>query len=505
MAVRHVIWSTGQSNSLGANPCETGADIAAIQHWKDELGVTVTPALAALKGAASGGTGSDYTFGRLLRARGYQLVMATIGRGSTAANAFIPGGAYYAAMVTSMTNAWAAIKAAYPGDNFVHHHYMDQGEYEARYGYPAPSGPEQAVINAWGANTENRHQTLQTIVGAPVARYVVCTNYQLTNQNDAAAFRAQQDAAAAVGTGDARRSIKRDASAGVTYENPDGLHPNTAGYVTVGQIRAAAFIEINPMGTLTTFARTSLLAHARNKAAYSAAATHYFHLKAGGAYVSQSGTGYAPIAKTNNATNWPNASGRAKANGTAVTWASPTGNWGNVNEVEVTDSATPGGGNILASDTFTAVPVGNTAGAGGSDTGPFSIGVGSFTITAATNVSTGGFADSVVHSLLNLMFGAAAYSAPVTTYGSYWAGDPAGAGAQAGSRVAITQATAWGTAAAGLISTSADVTLAHQGTGTYWAEHDASSGGNLLYSAPRPSTVGAGGTITAGQLQTQIT
>jgi hypothetical protein len=504
MAVRHIVWRTGQSNTLGANQGEAGPDLATVPFWKDEIGITASPVLGPLLGSASGGTGADYTIGRLLYAAGYRPIIATISRGATFANAWIPGGAWYAQMVASMTAAWAAIRAAYPGDTFVHHHVMDQGEAEARYGYPAPTGPEQAIINAWGANTENRHQTLQTIVGAPISRYVIPVNYTMTNQNDPASFRVAQEAAAVVGTGDTRRSIKRDASLGVAYEG-DGVHPTgPAGYTKYGELFVAAFKAINPMGTLTTFARTSLLAHARNKVAYVAAATHYFHLKAGGAYVSQSGTGYAPLSRTNNATNWPNASGRAKANGVALTWASPTGNWGNVDEVEVTDSATPGAGNILASDTFTAVPVGNTAGPGSSDTGPFAIGIGSLTITAPSHVGAGGFADSVVHSLLNLMFGGAAYSAPATTYGCYFAGDPAGAGTQAGSRVAITQASTWGTAAAGLIATQADLTLAHQGTGTYWAEFDASSSGNLLYCAPRPGTVGAGGTILAGQLQTQI-
>lgn len=503
MALRHVLWQTGpsQSNGWGVNPGETGPDLAAVPYWDTLIGTSSSVALGPLKGAAGGGHGKDYTVGRALYARGYRPIYVNISRGSSFSNQWIPpSGLYYANMIAEVVAAWAAIRAAYPGDVFVHHHISDQGEAEARYGFPAPDAAEIAVINAWASNYAATHAALESTIGAPMQRWVIQTNSLIDNKVLPGVLEALQLSAAQ----DALHLINRNPDQGVAYES-DGVHMTTAGYIRTGEIFAAQFIQANPMGTLTTFARTSLLAHARNKAAYSAAATHYFHLKVGGSYVSQSGTGYAPLSRTNNTTNWPNAAARVKSNGVALTWASPSGNWGSVDGIEVTDSATPGGGNILASDTFTAVPVGNTAGPGSTDTGPFSIGVGSFTITAASHVSVGGFVDSVVHSLLNLMFGAVAYSAPVTTYGSYWAGDPAGAGAQAGSRVALTQASVWGTAAAGLISSAADVTLAHQGTGTYWAEHDASSSGNLLYCAPRPGTVGAAGTILTGQLQTQLT
>ena len=40
-----------------------------------------------------------------------------------------------------------------------------------------------------------------------------------------------------------------------------------------------------------------------------------------------SGGSYARVQKTNNATNWPSASGGAKSNGTAITFPTATGDW----------------------------------------------------------------------------------------------------------------------------------------------------------------------------------
>lgn len=298
---------------------------------------------------------------------------------------------------------------------------------------------------------------------------------------------------------------------GPTYWGSDIVHFNAAG----SQVQAEALVNNvlialvtalrgAAMGTLSTYAKNALVDHFRNKATHSPAATHYYHLYAGG--VAVSGNGYSALSKTNNTTTYSNASSRNKTNGVDLTWPSPSGgNWGNVDEVRITDNATAGAGNELARDTFTAVPVGTTAGPGGTDTGPFSIPAGFLNISAGTPVATGGLADSVADGLLDLMFGATAYTQLVTTYGSYWAGDPQGGGAQAGSRVALTQATKWGAASGGVAVTASDTALTQQLTGTYWAEHDASVAGNLLLSTPRPAAVGANGTIVAGSLKTTLT
>jgi len=259
------------------------------------------------------------------------------------------------------------------------------------------------------------------------------------------------------------------------------------------------------MGTLSPYSANAAINHVRNKATHTPAATHYLHLYASGS-VPISGNGYAVVSKTNNTTTWADEAARVKASGVAWTFPSPTGNWLDVVEWRLTDSATEGAGNLLASDTHDPITVGTTNGPGSTPTGPISYAIGDITITAATNVSVGGFVDSVVHGLLNLLFGGTAYSQLATVHGSYWAGDPEELGsAIAGGSVSITQATAWGSATAGVAVTIADITLADQATGTYWAEHDDADGaGNLLFTAPRPNTVGVGGVIYAGQLRTQI-
>ena len=65
---------------------------------------------------------------------------------------------------------------------------------------------------------------------------------------------------------------------------------------------------------------------------------------AGGA-VEVSGGNYSRATVTNNATNWPAASGGAKANGTAITFPTPSANWGTVVAFAIVDAAT--NGNIL--------------------------------------------------------------------------------------------------------------------------------------------------------------
>ena len=58
-----------------------------------------------------------------------------------------------------------------------------------------------------------------------------------------------------------------------------------------------------------------------------------------------SGGSYARVAVTNNATNWPAASGGSKANGTAITFPEATANWGTVVAFGLFDAAN--GGNLL--------------------------------------------------------------------------------------------------------------------------------------------------------------
>lgn len=54
------------------------------------------------------------------------------------------------------------------------------------------------------------------------------------------------------------------------------------------------------------------------------------------------GGGYARVALTNNAANWPAAALRQKANAAAITFASATALWGTVNSIGVFAAATGG-------------------------------------------------------------------------------------------------------------------------------------------------------------------
>lgn len=80
------------------------------------------------------------------------------------------------------------------------------------------------------------------------------------------------------------------------------------------------------------------------------------------------GTGsYARAIVTNNSTNFPNAAGGTKSNGTEITFPTATADWGNILGMVVFDAAS--GGNALLHFTF-AVPRSILNG----DTAKFSVG-----------------------------------------------------------------------------------------------------------------------------------
>lgn len=492
MAVRDVFYMGGQSNSGGASAGETGSDLATVPFWKDEVSVTVTPALGSLLGAAGGGTGCAYTFGRLLLTAGFRPIIWNIYRGSTAANAWAPGGAYYDELVASLEAALAATQSAHSGDTFRFHMLWDQGEYEARYGYPSPSGPEQAIIDAWPTNVGLVREAFEDVVGASASLIIVGTNYQLDDQNNAAAFRVLQQAAGH------DMFVTRDEADGVTYAGTDGLHPNTAGYVQYGERLAPAVAAyLAGLGSLSVDTRDAMIDHLRDKAALTPAATHYVHLYEGANWTTPltdaTAADYAPASNTNDDTTWPDAADRAKSNGVAFEFPTPGGTWVAFRSWRLTDSAVEGVGTVLMQGSHNPI-VATVA------TGAWSYPAGGISIVAAT----GGFSDAVVHGLFDRIFGGAAFAQNTTQYPSHWAGDPQGAGSQAGSRVAVTQASTWGSASGGVAVTVAPISLTQQVTGTYLAEHAASTGGTPLLSAARPAAVGASGTIAAGELKTQI-
>lgn len=109
-------------------------------------------------------------------------------------------------------------------------------------------------------------------------------------------------------------------------------------------------------GSKSNFLENELLDHVLGGADYSRPSTVYVALftaapsDAGGG-TEVSGGSYARKAVTNNGTNWPAAVSGSKSNGTAITFAQATANWGTVVAVGIFDAATDG--NLLFWATLT--------------------------------------------------------------------------------------------------------------------------------------------------------
>ena len=109
-------------------------------------------------------------------------------------------------------------------------------------------------------------------------------------------------------------------------------------------------------GSKSDFLENELLDHVYGNAAYAAPATVYVALftvaptDAGGG-TEVTGGSYGRLAVTNNATNWPAASGGAKSNGTVFTFATATADWGTVVAFAIFDALTAG--NMLSWATLT--------------------------------------------------------------------------------------------------------------------------------------------------------
>lgn len=103
-------------------------------------------------------------------------------------------------------------------------------------------------------------------------------------------------------------------------------------------------------GSKSDYLENKLLDHVLGATAYSAPAAIYFGLftaapsDAGGG-TEVTGGSYARVSLLNNTTNFPNASGGVKKNGTAVVWPTATALWGLVVAIGVYDA--PSGGNLL--------------------------------------------------------------------------------------------------------------------------------------------------------------
>ena len=103
-------------------------------------------------------------------------------------------------------------------------------------------------------------------------------------------------------------------------------------------------------GSKSDYLENALLDHALGGGDYTRAGTVWVALytvaptDAGGGTEATGGS-YARVEVVNNATNWPAASGGAKANGTAVTFPQASASWGTVVAFAILDAST--GGNFL--------------------------------------------------------------------------------------------------------------------------------------------------------------
>lgn len=106
------------------------------------------------------------------------------------------------------------------------------------------------------------------------------------------------------------------------------------------------------MGSFADYLENRALDHFFGGAISTAPVTLYVGLStttitdAGGNITEPSGNGYARVAVTNNSTNFPNASGGTKSNGTAINFPAASGAWGNCTDFFLSDASS--GGNIYA-------------------------------------------------------------------------------------------------------------------------------------------------------------
>ena len=125
-------------------------------------------------------------------------------------------------------------------------------------------------------------------------------------------------------------------------------------------------------GSKSNYLEDEILDHVLGGADYTRPATVYIALytaaptDAGGG-TEVTGGSYDRVDVTNNATNWPAASGGAKSNGTEITFPTATANWGTVVAFGIHDANTAG--NLLFWADLTTSKTINTG-----DTAKFAVG-----------------------------------------------------------------------------------------------------------------------------------
>jgi hypothetical protein len=378
-----------------------------------------------------------------------------------------------------------ALATEFPGEPLVWHFLWEQGQAESRE-------ETETEANNWAANMATLQGDLETVIGDTfAATYWVRTDSALADAPWLATVRAQ-------GESWADHVIDADNS-----ETLDGTHRTGAADNIIGGRFATAFLnaqEPSSMGTLSAYARNGLMDHLLGVSTFSPPATIYAAAFVAGVEVT--GNGYSRAAITNNTTNFPNASSRAKTNGEDIVFDTATGgNWGAIDEIRFFDASTDG--NELARDTLTG-----TQQVDDGDT--LQIVAGALDITAAA----GSLSDDAAEALLDHLFGSVDITPEATVQFAYFDGDPQAAGVEITgtdyARVVVdTDNVTWNAASSGVGRNLIAFTFPTAGaadwdTADYWALFDAAGTGLIMSAAlPAARAIGNGETetIAAGRIR----
>lgn len=170
------------------------------------------------------------------------------------------------------------------------------------------------------------------------------------------------------------------------------------------------------MSALSDALETSLLNHLLRATAYTPIGTVYvglFTADPGESGVTSEATGgsYARVAVTNNTSNFPQCAATGtptKTNASIITFPTASAAWGTVTHWAIYNSAV-GGADVMLSHG----PLTTSRYIASGDTPKIAAGAVSITMTNATS---GGLTDFAKRKLLDLVFGATAYTTPTTVY-----------------------------------------------------------------------------------------
>lgn len=235
----------------------------------------------------------------------------------------------------------------------------------------------------------------------------------------------------------------------------------------------------------SNYLRDALNDHVHGGSAFSPPATYYFALMtamptAAGGGTEVTGGSYARVSVTNNSSNFPAASAGSKQNGNAIDWGTASANWGTILGVAWYDASS--GGNLIGFAFLTVASVVNSG-------QPFKINANGATFNYAAGNA---WSTYLQNKILDLVYSAAAWTRPATTYIGAFIVMPAADGTggtevTGGSygRVTYTNSSGNWPASSGQLKQNAVVmnfgtASANWGLIAGLAEFDASSGGNML-------------------------